>query len=81
MTLRRLNLAKAIPTRACCHPSSEVLPLPMTDSVSSKENLIYAMFCLESLYARTCLDLQEKENRTQRCFVNTELANSMAVCG
>ena len=31
MTLRRLNLAKAIPTRACCHPSSEVLPLPMTD--------------------------------------------------
>jgi hypothetical protein len=31
MTLRRLNLAKAIPTRACCHPSSEVLPLPTTD--------------------------------------------------
>jgi hypothetical protein len=28
--------------------------------VSSKENLIYAMFCFVSLYARTSFDLQEK---------------------
>jgi hypothetical protein len=28
--------------------------------VSSKENLIYAMFCFVSLYAHTCFDLQEK---------------------
>lgn len=39
------------------------------------------MFCLDTLYARTCLDLQEKRDiEEQRCFVNSELANSMAVC-
>jgi hypothetical protein len=50
------HLAKAIPTRACCHPSSEVLPLPMTDkpTQSREPDLRHVLLPFTPAPAWTC---------------------------
>jgi hypothetical protein len=55
-----LTSQKAIPTRNRCHARRKCCHFRGLISVSFKENLIYAMLCFDSLYARTWADLQEK---------------------
>ena len=64
VTLRSLTPQNRFRPVICCHASSEVLSLPISDERVQQREPDYAMFSFDSHLRRTCFDLQEKMVKT-----------------
>jgi hypothetical protein len=64
VTLRSLTPQNRFRPVICCHASSEVLSLPISDERVLQREPDYAMFSFDSHLRPTCFDLQEKRVKT-----------------